>query len=101
MRIISHVQDRLHAAAHALSRLDHAAWTAWRAMAEWPWTLPVAFLLALAAVLTSISYEHRRWKKAWLTQLVAQRLSSMRKQRPRPKRARSRQWYRLAAVSGL
>lgn len=99
------MQNWLQAVAHTqlqnLLLVAHVVWGAWNAVIHWPWTAPIAVVVIVTVGLLSISYAHHRWKRGWLSQLVGQRLSTMRKQRPHRKRAFPKQWRRVASVFGL
>jgi hypothetical protein len=86
MNSTSQIQDLLQTAEHLLLqwslRAAHYLWGAWHAVIGWVWTPPIAILTIVAVLLLWASYAHRRWKKGWLSGLIAQRLSAIKKQRP-------------------
>lgn len=64
-----------------LHRLGHGVAVAWHAIIGWAWT-PLVILVAIVIGATAwLLQEHRRWKKGWLSGLIDQRLSAIRKQR--------------------
>jgi hypothetical protein len=91
MNSTSQIQDLLQTAEHLLLqwslRAAHYLWGAWHAVIGWAWTPPIAILTIAAVLLLWTSYAHRRWKKGWLSGLIAQRLSAIKKQRPPKQRA--------------
>ena len=80
-----------------LHRAAHYLWAGCTAAISWPWTLPVAILTILAVLLGAITWAHRRWKKGWLSELIAQRLSAIRKKRQPQHRTLAIGWRRFAA----
>jgi hypothetical protein len=101
MNSISQIQDLLQAAGHLLVqwsfRATHYLWGAWHAVIGWAWVPPIAILTIVAALLLSTSHAHRRWKKGWLSELIAQRLSAIRRQRPTTQRELPKGPRRLVA----
>ena len=52
---------------------------------HWTWIAIAIAILGLAIFCVHVA--HRRWKRGWLSEIVAQRLSAARKQRPAKQRA--------------
>ena len=87
MNKTSQTQTELHAAADALHRVAHDVWAAWTAVIGWAWTPHIAAIAVVTVAFVLITKAHRRWKKGWLSELITQRLSAIRKRRPSKQRA--------------
>lgn len=48
----------------------------------WPWTLPLLVIAIAVALFATLVRAHRRWKKGWLSGLIAIRLAAARARRP-------------------
>ena len=86
---------------HELQRLGHGVAIAWHAVTGWPWTPLFVFVVIVVTILGSISYAHRRWKKGWLSGLIDERLSAIRKQRSTTRKRRLRWTDRRLLASEL
>ena len=66
---------------------------------HWTWIAIAIAILGLAIFCVHVA--HRRWKRGWLSEIVAQRLSAARKQRPAKQRATPMGWRRRLDATRL
>lgn len=71
------------------------------AIMHWPWTALAPIIAIFGLFLSSIILAHRRWKKGWLSELIAIRLSSARKKPPLKERSAPVSWRRRIAATKL
>jgi hypothetical protein len=80
-----------------LSQVGHGALAVWDVVIGWAWTPLVVLIMVVVAAISGISYEHRRWNSGWLSELIAERLSVIRRRRPSRRSALRKGWRRLGA----
>jgi hypothetical protein len=74
-----------HVVSAVLHRLGHGVAITWETIVGWSWTPFVVVGALVVGTIVWLSHEHRRWKRGWLSGLIDQRLSAIRKQRGAPK----------------
>ena len=64
-----------------------AALLACRGVLSWSWTPVVVVVVVVGGLLTTLIWQHRAWKRGWLSQVIATRLAEATAKR-KPKKSR-------------